>query len=81
MVKKASSEIGETGWYSFSNRKGFMTAIEKKSTLKNWKYDFLFMHRTTSWANLPNWNDGKMVRNLFREPTSEEREAAHYFQY
>jgi len=24
-----------------------MTAIEKKSKLKNWKYDFLFIHRET----------------------------------
>jgi len=46
-IHKAPSETGDTGWYSFNNRKGFITAIEKKSKLKNWKYDLLFVHRAT----------------------------------
>jgi len=28
-----------------------MTALEKKSIVKNWKYDFLFMHREAGWGN------------------------------
>ena len=55
-VLNATSETRETGWYSFNNRKGFMTAIEKKFKLKNWKYDFLFIHRAIGWGDLPDWN-------------------------
>ncbi|KAJ8429876.1 LOW QUALITY PROTEIN: hypothetical protein Cgig2_006776 [Carnegiea gigantea] len=39
----APKEIGDLGWYCFNNRSGFMTAIEKKPKVKNWKYDFLFV--------------------------------------
>ena len=35
VVQKAPNKIGETGWYSFNNRKGFMMAIKKKSNVKN----------------------------------------------
>jgi len=30
-----------------------MTAIEEKSKVKNWKYDFLFVHREAGWGDLP----------------------------
>ena len=51
----------------------FMTAIEKKSKVRYWKYDFLFLRRTSGWGDVPDWNEGKLVRNPFREPTAEER--------
>jgi len=60
-VQKAPSETGETGWYNFNNWKGFITAIKKKSKLKNWKYDFLFVHHAMGWADLPDWNDDKPI--------------------
>ena len=80
-VQKALSETEETGWYSFNDKKGFMAAIKNKSKFKNKKYDFLFGHHTMGWADLPDWNNGKPVRNLFKELTSEERETTRYFQY
>ena len=46
-----------------------MTAIEKKSKVKHWKYDFLFVRRELGWGNIPNLNEGKPIRNPFGEPT------------
>ncbi|KAJ8427020.1 hypothetical protein Cgig2_001043 [Carnegiea gigantea] len=66
-VQKAPSKTGEMGWYSFNNQKGFMTVIEKKPKIKNQKYDFLFIHRVASWADVLDWKDGKPVRNPFEE--------------
>jgi len=57
-----------------------MMAIEKKSNVKYKRYNFLFVHRESSWGNVPGWNEGKLVRKPFREPTAEERKTAHYFQ-
>jgi len=46
IVQKVPDEVGEAGWFSFNNKKDLMSAIERKSKLKNWKYDFLFVkHR------------------------------------
>jgi len=53
-MQKASSKTRETGWYNFNNRKRFMTGIYYKSKLKNWNYNFLFVHRATYWADIPN---------------------------
>jgi len=49
--------------------------------VKHWKYDLLFVHRESGWGNVPNWNKGKPVRNLFVVPTTEERKMARYFQF
>ena len=38
-----------------------MIAIGKKSKVKNWKYDFLFVHCKAAWADVPAWNEGKPV--------------------
>jgi len=35
LVQRAPSETGHTRWYSFNNKKGFMTSIENKPKLKN----------------------------------------------
>jgi len=42
-AQKVRKEIGDLGLYCFNNRPGFMTAIKKKSKVKHWKYDFLFI--------------------------------------
>ena len=47
VIQMCPSKSGDTGWHSFNNRKGFTTAMEKKSKLKNWKYDFFFVLRET----------------------------------
>jgi len=70
-VQKAPSKTGGTSWYNFDNQKGFMTVIEKKPKIKNQKYDFLFVHRVASWADILDWKDGKPVCKLFGEPMSE----------
>jgi len=31
--------------YCLNNKKCYLMAIENKSKVKNWKYDFLFVHR------------------------------------
>ncbi|KAJ8431148.1 hypothetical protein Cgig2_026745 [Carnegiea gigantea] len=80
-AQKAPKETGDFGWYYFNNRLGFMTAIEKKSEVKHWKYDFLFVRRESGWENVPDWNEGKPVRNPFGEPMAEERKMACYFQF
>ncbi|KAJ8436354.1 hypothetical protein Cgig2_009919 [Carnegiea gigantea] len=59
-VYNALSETGDLGWYCFNNKKGFMTAIERKSK---------------------DWNDEKLVRSPFSEPTAKETKTARYFQY
>ena len=46
-VQRAPSETADLRWYCFNNKRGFMMAIKKKSKIKNWKYDFLFMRRET----------------------------------
>jgi len=48
-VQKSVDKIGDLGWYSFNTRKGFITTIEEKSKLKNWKYNFFFAHRADGW--------------------------------
>ena len=53
-VQRAPSETGDLMWCCFNNKKSFMTAIEKKSKVKNWKYDFLFAQREAGWGDLPN---------------------------
>ena len=35
-VQRAPCETGDLRWYCFNNKKGFMTAIMKKSKVKNW---------------------------------------------
>jgi len=69
---KALKETVDLEWYCFNNRSGFMTAIEKKSKLKYWKYDFFFIHRESGWCDVPDWNEGKLARSPFREPTAKE---------
>jgi len=56
-----------------------MTAIEKNSKVKNWKYDFLFVHRDSGWGDLPIWNKDKPLRNPFGEPSDEEQKTTRYF--
>ncbi|KAJ8419943.1 LOW QUALITY PROTEIN: hypothetical protein Cgig2_020753 [Carnegiea gigantea] len=63
------------------NKPGYMTAIDKKSKVKHWKCDFLFVRRESAWGNIPEWNDGKPVKNPFRAPTAEEKKTARYFYY
>jgi len=58
-----------------------MTAIEKKSKLKYWKYDFLFLRRESGWSDVPDWNEGKPIRNPFGEPKAEERRMVRYFMF
>jgi len=65
----------------FNNRPGFMAAIEKKSKVKYWKYDFLFLHRESCWGDVPDWNEGQPVWNPFGEPTADERRTTRYFQF
>ncbi|KAJ8448735.1 hypothetical protein Cgig2_011356 [Carnegiea gigantea] len=52
-VQKAPKEIGDLGSDRFNNRSGFMTAIEKKSKVKHWKYDFVFLRRESGWGDVP----------------------------
>ena len=58
-----------------------MTVIEKKSKVKHWKYDFLFVHRESGWGNTPDWNEGKPIRNPFGAPTVEEKKTTRCFHY
>jgi len=58
-----------------------MTAIEKKSKVKHRKHDFLFLRRTSSWGDVPDWNEGKPMRNPFGKPTTDERRTACYFRF
>jgi len=80
-IQRALKESGDLGWYFFNYRSRFMTAIEKKSKVKHWKYDFLFVRRESGWGNIPDWNEGKPVKNPFGEPMAEERKTARYFQF
>jgi len=34
-IQRAPKEIVDLGWYCFNNKSGYMTAIEKKSKVKN----------------------------------------------
>ncbi|KAJ8433872.1 hypothetical protein Cgig2_021255 [Carnegiea gigantea] len=45
-IQRAPKETKDLGWYCFNNRPGFIAAIEKKSKMKHWKYDFLFVGET-----------------------------------
>jgi len=56
-----------------------MTVIEEKSKVKHWMYDFFFLYQEFGWENVPDWNEGKPVRNPFEEPTVAEKKTAHYF--
>ncbi|KAJ8419411.1 hypothetical protein Cgig2_025508 [Carnegiea gigantea] len=76
LVQSAPNETGDLGWYCFNNKKGFLMAIEKKTKVKNWKYDFLFIRCETGWGDLPDWNKGKPVRNPYGEPTDAEKRTA-----
>jgi len=58
-----------------------MTATKHKSKVKNGKYDFLFDCREAGWGDLPDWNDGKLVRSSFGESTAEETKTTHCFTY
>ena len=80
-IQKAPKEIRDLGWYCFNNRLGFMTSIEKKSKAKHWNYDFLFVHRESGWGNIPDWNEGKPIRNPFGAPTAEDKKTVRYFHY
>ena len=81
MIQRAPSETGDFGWYYFNNKKGCMMTIEKKSKVKNWKYDFLFVHCEAGCGDHRDCNKGKLVRNPFGEPTAEETRTTCYFQY
>ncbi|KAJ8419987.1 hypothetical protein Cgig2_025350 [Carnegiea gigantea] len=80
-VQKAPKETGDLGWYCFNNRPGFMMDIEKKSKLKYWKYDFLFLRRESGYGDALDWNEGKPVRSPFWEPIVEEQRTARYFMF
>ena len=56
-----------------------MTTIEKKSKVKLWMYDFLFLCRELGYEKVPNWNEVKAVWNPFGETTVGEKKTAHYF--
>ncbi|KAJ8434783.1 hypothetical protein Cgig2_033733 [Carnegiea gigantea] len=76
-VQRAPREAEDLGWYCFDNKKGFLTAIEKNSK----KYNFLLVHREAGWGDHPNWNEGKPVRNPYRELTEAKKRAARYFHF
>jgi len=80
-VQRAPKETGDLGWYCFNNWPDFVTAIEKKSKVKHWNYNFLFVCRESGWGNIPNWNEGKPIRNPFGEPTTVEKNTICYFHY
>jgi len=52
-VQKAPEEDRDLGWYCFNNNPDFITAIGKKSKVKHWKYDLLFLHRELGWGDVP----------------------------
>jgi len=56
-------------------------AIEKKSNVKYWKYDFLFVQRELGWGDVPDWNEHKPMRKPFGELTAEERKTTRHFQF
>ena len=58
-----------------------MTTIEKKSKVKHWKYDFLFVSRDSGWGDLPGQYKEKPIRNPFTELFDEEMRTACYFLY
>ncbi|KAJ8422196.1 hypothetical protein Cgig2_000661 [Carnegiea gigantea] len=66
-VQRAPRETGDLGCHCFYNKKGFMMAIEKKSKVKNWEYDFRFICCEVGWGDLPNWNEEKPVLNPYRD--------------
>ncbi|KAJ8428264.1 hypothetical protein Cgig2_000326 [Carnegiea gigantea] len=80
-IQRALKETGDLGWHCFNNRQGYMTAIEKKSKVKHWKYGFLFIRWELGWGNIPDWNEGKPIKNPFRAPTAKEKKTAYYFLY
>ncbi|KAJ8423520.1 hypothetical protein Cgig2_011981 [Carnegiea gigantea] len=49
-IQRGPKETRDLRWYCFSNKKGFITAIEKNSKVKNWKYDFLFVQSEAEQA-------------------------------
>ena len=55
-----------------------MMAIKKRSKVKNWKYDFLFVRRDSGWGDLPAWDKEKPIRNPFG-PFDKERRTTRYF--
>jgi len=50
-----------------------MIAIEKKSKLKNWKYNFLFIYREDKWVDVPDGNKDGPIRNSYNKPTMKEK--------
>lgn len=58
-----------------------MSAIEKKSKVKNWKYNFLFVCREDGWGDVPDWNDEKPCKEAIGIPSPEEKVTAEYFRY
>jgi len=80
-IQIATKETGDLMWYCFNNKPGYVMAIEKKSKVKHCKYNFLFIRRDLGWENLPGWNEEKLVRNPFGEPSDEEQKTARYFLY
>ena len=49
-IQKAPDEAGQAGWYFFNNKKGYMSAIERKSKLKNLKYNFIYIRCCGGWG-------------------------------
>ena len=35
----------------------------------------------SGWGNIPDWNEGKLIRKPFRAATAEEKKTARYFYY
>ena len=58
-----------------------MMAIEKKPKVKHGKYDFFFLRRESGWGDVPDWNEGKAVRNSIGAPIAEDKKTTHYFHY
>ena len=45
-----------------------MIDIEKKSKVKHWKYDFLFVHRESGWGNVPDGTRVSLLGTPFGSP-------------
>ena len=50
-----------------------MLEIERKSKLRNWKYNVIYIQSREGWGEFPIWNEAKPITNPFGIPTRKEK--------
>jgi len=80
IIQRNSKTCGGKGWYRIIGPPGFLSALDKPTSIHGWKYRFVFVKKESGEWSIPTWNR-RGPKKTWNKPrtTPSEREIATYF--